>query len=296
MKEFTDRVVKPLLLPLGAGAFIFVLAWSLSRILLAVPEAGSTALALLIAAEVLGVSAVIAAASGIKNAQKLISVVLGFALMGGGGVAAAIGEREIGHEEGAEFHVTGENIEFVEDTLQVPADDPFELAFENLDAGVPHNVAIYSDDSASDALFVGEIFNGVETRTYEVPALPQGEWFFRCDVHPQMTGTVIAGEGGPAPPSDVDATIVAKDIQFDKELLELPAGVPTVIEFQNNDPNIPHNVAIYTDSTAAEEVFIGEIFNGVDSRRYELPPIDAGEYFFRCDVHPNMRGTAVFQE
>ncbi len=38
----------------------------------------------------------------------------------------------------------------------------------------------------------GEIFNGVETRTYDVPALPAGTYGFVCTVHPNMTGTLTA--------------------------------------------------------------------------------------------------------
>ena len=35
----------------------------------------------------------------------------------------------------------------------------------------------------------GDVFNGVETRAYQVPALPAGTYPFVCTVHPTMTGT-----------------------------------------------------------------------------------------------------------
>ena len=51
----------------------------------------------------------------------------------------------------------------------------------------------------------GEIFGGVASRTYAVPAIPPGTYRFLCDVHPTMVGTLIAtvsegyAEPGPAP-------------------------------------------------------------------------------------------------
>ena len=72
----------------------------------------------------------------------------------------------------------------------VPAGKPFELTFENRESP-PHNVAIYTDASASKALYQGEIFSS-GTRVYAVPALEAGSYFFRCDVHPDMTGTIVA--------------------------------------------------------------------------------------------------------
>ena len=36
------------------------------------------------------------------------------------------------------------------------------------------------------------IFNGVETRTYDVPALDAGAYAFVCTVHPTMIGTLTA--------------------------------------------------------------------------------------------------------
>jgi plastocyanin len=75
--------------------------------------------------------------------------------------------------------------------LAVPAGRPFQLLFENREIA-PHNVRIY-DEVVDQPLFVGEIFGGPGSRTYEVPAIPAGRHRFRCDVHPDMSGTVTAG-------------------------------------------------------------------------------------------------------
>jgi plastocyanin len=81
---------------------------------------------------------------------------------------------------------------FSSDGLTAPAGEPFAFAFDNEDDGVSHNVAIYTDDSAAQSLFVGDLVEGPKTATYDVPALDPGEYYFRCDVHPQMNGTLEA--------------------------------------------------------------------------------------------------------
>jgi mono/diheme cytochrome c family protein/plastocyanin len=80
------------------------------------------------------------------------------------------------------------NIAYDVSELEAPADQPFAIEFDNQDAGIPHNVAI--KDASGAAVFTGDIFNGVETRTYQVPALPAGTYTFFCTVHPNMTGTM----------------------------------------------------------------------------------------------------------
>jgi plastocyanin/uncharacterized membrane protein len=82
---------------------------------------------------------------------------------------------------------------FVPDRLQLAANEPVALAFDNEDGGVQHNVAIYTDSSAEESLFVGDLIAGPDTVTYDVPPLDPGTYFFRCDVHPQMNGTLEAG-------------------------------------------------------------------------------------------------------
>lgn len=85
--------------------------------------------------------------------------------------------------------------------------------------------------------------------------------------------------------------ISAVGIAFEQAEVNVPAGEPFQIEFANDDPGIPHNVAIHRESSTGEEVFQGEIFNGVATRTYDVPAIDAGAYAFVCTVHPNMVGT-----
>ena len=87
--------------------------------------------------------------------------------------------------------VVAKDLKFVTAEVKVPAGKPFGLSFSNQESA-PHNVAIYTDSSASQALFKGDIFSS-ETRVYQVPALAPGSYFFRCDVHPDMTGTIVAG-------------------------------------------------------------------------------------------------------
>ena len=89
----------------------------------------------------------------------------------------------------ADVTVEALGIAFVQSSWTGPADRPFKLAFVNSDAGVPHNIALR--DSSGAEPWKGEIFSGVETRVYDVPALPPGEYTFNCSVHPNMTGTAL---------------------------------------------------------------------------------------------------------
>lgn len=58
----------------------------------------------------------------------------------------------------------------------MPADQAFQIKFANNDPSIPHNVAI--KDAAGASVFIGDIFPGVETRTYDVKPLPAGTYQF----------------------------------------------------------------------------------------------------------------------
>ena len=75
-------------------------------------------------------------------------------------------------------------------TVNVTAGKAFSLTLDNKD-GAPHNVAIYKDSSAAEKISIGEIVTS-SSATQQVPALEKGQYFFRCDVHHEMTGTIVA--------------------------------------------------------------------------------------------------------
>ena len=64
------------------------------------------------------------------------------------------------------------------------------LAFDNQEPGVPHNVSIYQDEAYTQPKFTGDLITGPATVTYDVPPLPAATYYFRCDVHVTMAGTV----------------------------------------------------------------------------------------------------------
>lgn len=95
-----------------------------------------------------------------------------------------------GPSQGTVVTIRAQNIAFLDQDIKVPAGQPFQISFENLDAGIPHNVDV--KDASGGEVHVGEIFAGVETRTYDIPALDAGSYPFICTVHPNMTGTITA--------------------------------------------------------------------------------------------------------
>ena len=66
--------------------------------------------------------------------------------------------------------LTAQNLAFSTSTITVPAGAQVTITFNNIDAGVPHNVAVYTDTSASTAIFKGAIVTGPTTTTYTFTA------------------------------------------------------------------------------------------------------------------------------
>ena len=88
----------------------------------------------------------------------------------------------------------GPEFKFDKDTITVKAGSQVTLRFTNKASGVPHNWSAYTDSTASEPIpgAKTEICTGPCEKeiTFTAPDQP-GNYFFRCDVHNSMTGTLV---------------------------------------------------------------------------------------------------------
>jgi plastocyanin len=106
---------------------------------------------------------------------------------------------------------------------------------------------------------------------------------------PSSSGSASAEPSGSGNPNLV--VISAVGIKYEQDTLTAPAGAAFQIQFQNKDAGVPHNVSLHTGGSTGPEIFKGTIFNGVETRTYDIAALDAGAYAFVCSVHPTMIGT-----
>ncbi len=225
------------------------------------------------------------------------------------------------------------NINFDKDNITVIAGAQVNINFFNLDVGMPHNFAVYANSGADTVIYQGPVIIGPKqiTYTFNAPVDP-GIYFFRCDVHPKVMtgnfyvvskdnlvyltpgtasqmqpansvpgqGTSTAGQNVTATgsgPQSVTVDLTAENIAFDMNTITAPAGARVIINFNNKDSGVPHNLAVYTDSSATTAIFKGNIITGPAETTYTFTaPSQAGTYFFRCDIHPTqMTGQFVVE-
>jgi plastocyanin len=196
----SDRTGRsPDLYPIGIpvlGLFaIGSLMFFMSRILLAVPEQASTFIAMSVATLVLGGASYMALKPAISSRTVMTGLVITGLLFGGGGlVAAAAGPRDIEEHGGdhagqATVEIVARDIAFDRQEIELTADQPAVIEFDN-DEPQPHNVAIYTAEDATQIIFQGDVIVGPLKTEYRFTAPGPGTYFFRCDIHPNMKGTV----------------------------------------------------------------------------------------------------------
>lgn len=195
-----DRLILPVLIPVGALAFILFLALVMSQVLLNVPNAIAVAVATFTAINLLIAFSVLALKPKAGRAtMAMVGAIAAVPLVLGGAAAAGVvplpEEEEHGAgSEGATVTIAANGLQFDKDELAIPADTEFTLVFNNQEAQ-PHNVAILEAQGSSNALFRGAIVTGPTESEETVDPIAAGEYYFQCDVHPNMNGTITAAEG-----------------------------------------------------------------------------------------------------
>jgi plastocyanin len=88
--------------------------------------------------------------------------------------------------------------------------------------------------------------------------------------------------------SPVELELVAENTSYDPTELMAPAGVEVTVVFDNDDPDIQHNFALFESEDALDDpIFTGETITGVDTTDYVFTaPQEPGTYFYHCDIHP----------
>jgi plastocyanin len=201
--EVRFRLPLPVILPIGSLLVIALIAIAFSQILLNVPKEVATVIALATAANLLVALSVIATRPQMSRARilEVLAVMLYPLIIGAGLAIVGVGEgTSDGEQAGAGapsgLVVTAANVQFDTDEIALPADEEATITLNNEDSA-DHNIAIYEDDSAEQDLFKGAIVGAGDSTDYEVPGIPEGQYYFQCDIHPAMNGQVVvaAGEG-----------------------------------------------------------------------------------------------------
>jgi cytochrome c oxidase subunit 2 len=95
---------------------------------------------------------------------------------------------------GSSLTLTAHNIHWDKKCLAVDADKPFQVTIVNKDGGIAHDFGVWANSKLKHEYFATPKLTGVATKTYTVPALKPGKYYFQCDVHgPAMSGVLIVG-------------------------------------------------------------------------------------------------------
>lgn len=131
-----------------------------------------------------------------RGAILILALVLTMALAacssGGGETADSGGGATVAVVNGA-VEINADELAFDASTIEAPAGQEFTVTLNNLESQ-PHNFSVYVSDGGEEVV-TGEIVTGPDaTVDTVVPALEPGTYFFKCDVHPEMNGTIVVAE------------------------------------------------------------------------------------------------------
>lgn len=108
-------------------------------------------------------------------------------------------------------------------------------------------------------------------------------------IAPTATPTVAPTATPTTTAQSVTINLIAHNIAFNLSTITVPACADVTINFDNEDVGIPHNFALYTNSSATTVLFTGPVITGPATTTYHFTaPCTPGTYFFRCDIHPTI--------
>lgn len=209
--EMRLRLPLPIVIPLVAVVAIAAIAFGFSRVLLTIPHEAATVVAIVTSANILIACAFIALRPRLHRVGLLevvlialypivIAVVIANTGIGTETAADAAEEAsgaqaETGATPGGGSTLTAEGLAFDTEEVTLSAGKEATVTLDNQDTA-PHNFAIYASEedgaSQSDPLFQGKNVDGGSSVDYRFDSPKPGDYYFQCDLHPTMNGTVTA--------------------------------------------------------------------------------------------------------
>jgi plastocyanin len=86
--------------------------------------------------------------------------------------------------------VTAADLAFDVSTIEATAGEDFTITLVN-DDSAPHNISIYTEEGGEMIGSAGATAEAGETVTVDVSGLEPGTYYFQCDIHPDMNGSVV---------------------------------------------------------------------------------------------------------
>lgn len=210
-ERVSNRTTNPFTYPVLAVFLGAVVAISVSRIYLTITERAAIVVSGLVATLLFVGCLVLASARNVgRRATAGLAGLALVSVIGAGAASAARGERTIEHHAEAgitQVELKAEGIQY--DTSELTLyEGVVEFEFENDDPkGTYHNVGVYSAKEAGEPFVAILPIDGGGTRakdlidTKVVGLQPGTSYFFRCDFHPAMVGTLRV-EAGPPPDTE----------------------------------------------------------------------------------------------
>lgn len=199
VENVDNRLLGPIAMPVGAVVLTLTIAYSFSRVLLAVSQTASWVIALIVGAVVLAILAGIAEKVPTTRVVAVLSAIGMAGTLVAGGAGAASGEREFHHHEHehAIVEVTAKDIAFDRKVVSLPAEEEVEMRFHNLDVGTFHNVGIYTAEEPGTPIYNGKP-NARGTEIYKFESPEAGTYRYICDFHPAMVGELRVSDSAEA--------------------------------------------------------------------------------------------------
>ena len=303
-----DRLVMPILVPVGALAAIGLLIFCMGKILLAVEAHYATTIAIVVSVLILAVCSIVAAMPRMQAQQLSMLAGVPVAVVIGVGLYLAVRPGAGGHGGAAAVtnitQVATDNV-FSVTAVTGPVNTEITLTLDNRCVAL-HNWLVTNGRDKDGNEIKTELLAGGRSETITFTIGTTGAFDFICDVHPvEMKGTMTVveaetggghGEGAARAGGGAAGTaIVGTDNKFNPADITVKANEEAVVTFDNKGAAVHNWHVLNVKSTDGKDVTT-QLLPGGQREVIRFTIDRPGTYDVQCDVHPvDMRGKLTVQ-